>query len=334
MRLLARHFLIVGVIACFLTGKVALAEEWNVGLKNVQVFDPVIQHDVSVAIWYPTQDRAKQESIGPVTLDVARDARPLASSQGLIIISHGFSGNFLGHNDTAQYLAKQGYVVATPTHPDLQGLKSGKPAFDPLVIRPRHIQLFMDELVDHPALTTTFRQRRVGVIGFSLGAYTALTSVGAKPDLSGLADYCAVNVTDALLCSPQARRRLSIIAPYLTAYRDSRIGAAVLMAPAYGPLFSEKSLADVDIPVQLFSAEKDQELDNQYNVWRFEKFMPNTAPVEVIKDAGHFVFMAPCSERLKQAVPFICEDRQSVDRIAVHQKLNRDITTFFDKVLK
>jgi predicted dienelactone hydrolase len=334
MAIHARHFLIFGVISHFLIGNAALAEEWSVGFKNIQIFDPVIQYDIEVAIWYPTQDKAKQESIGPEILDVARDARPLDSSQGLILISHGFSGNFLGHNDTAQFLARLGYVVAAPTHPDLQGLKSGKPAFDPLVIRPRHIQLLIDELLNHPSLKTKFRQSRVGVIGFSLGTYTALTAIGAKPDLSGLAEYCAVNIKDALLCSPQASRRFSTIAPNLISQRDNHIGGAVLLAPAYGPLFSEKSLADIDIPVQLFSAEKDLELDNQYNVWHFEKFISNTAPAEVIKDAGHFVFMAPCSERLKQAVPLICEDSKSVDRIAVHQKLNLGIAKFFDEVLK
>ena len=86
--------------------------------------------------------------------------------------------------------------------------------------------------------------------------------------------------------------------------------------------------------MRLFSAEKDQELNNRYNAQHFEEFLPNTASIEVIKDAGHFVFMAPCPEGLKRAVPFICEDAESVDRVAVHQKLNRDIAKFFNEVLK
>jgi len=56
--------------------------------------------------------------------------------------------------------------------------------------------------------------------------------------------------------------------------------------------FSEKSLAEIKIPVQLFSAEKDQELDNRYNVQYFAKLLPNTTPIQVVKGAGHFVFMA------------------------------------------
>jgi len=34
------------------------------------------------------------------------------------------------------------------------------------------------------------------------------------------------------------------------------------------------------------------------------------------------------------AVPAICEDAASVDRVALHQKLNGDIAEFFNEVLK
>ena len=334
MTLFARIFLIFSFFSCFLVGGAALAKEWDVGFRNILVSDPVIHHDIEVAVWYPTQAKAKKETIGSATLHIARGAELHVSSRGLIIISHGFSGNSLGHNDTAQFLASLGYVVATPTHPDLQGLKSGKPGFDPLVARPRHIQLIIDELLNHPPFKTNLHQNRIGIIGFSLGTYTALTVAGAKPGLSGLATYCTTNIKDALLCSTQASQRFTAIAPNLISQRDNRIGGAVLLAPAYGPLFSKNSLANVKIPVRLFSAEKDQELNNRYNAQHFEEFLPNTASIEVIKDAGHFVFMAPCPEGLKRAVPFICEDAESVDRVAVHQKLNRDIAKFFNEVLK
>lgn len=334
MPFFSRSFLILSLFFCFHMGGAALAEEWDVGFKAIQVSDPAVHYDIEVAVWYPTQTKAKKESIGSAILHVAMGAELSVPTQGLILISHGFSGNSLGHNDTAQFLARLGYVVATPTHPDLKGLKSGKAEFDPLVARPRQILLIIDELLTHPLLKTSLHQNRIGIIGFSLGTYTALTAIGAKPDLSGLATYCALNVQDALLCSPKANQRFSAIAPNLTSRRDNRIGGAVLLAPAYGPLFSKNALANVKIPVQLFSAEKDQELNNRYNAQYFEEFLPNTTSTEVIKDAGHFVFMAPCPEKLKQAVPFICEDTESVDRVAVHQKLNRDIAKFFSEVLK
>lgn len=252
----------------------------------------------------------------------------------MIIISHGFSGNFLGHNDTAQFLAKHGYIVATPTHPDLQGLRSGKQEFDPLVFRPRHIQLVINEIKNNPQFKTITLQNRIGIIGFSLGAYTALAAAGATPDLSGLAAYCAINMKDDLLCSTQAHQRFAAIESNLITQQDNFIGGIVLLAPAYGPLFSQSSLAKVKIPVRLFSAEADQELDNQFHAQHFEKFLPNTAPMKIVKNAGHFVFIAPCSKGLKLAVPAICKDSELIDREVIHQKLNRRIENFFSEVLK
>lgn len=329
MKLFTRVFLIFS--ALYVSS--VPAEEWNVGFTTIGVSDSVVDYDIEVAIWYPTEAKVKGETIGPTTLQLAKGAPPLVSSQNLILISHGFSGNFLGHNDTAQYLARLGYVVATPTHPDLQGLKSGNPEFDPLVARPRHIQLIIDELLNHPSFEANLNQNHIGIIGFSLGTYTALTALGATPDFSGLAAYCAVNTQDVLLCSSQAKQRFSTIESNLALQRDNRFGGAVLLAPAYGPIFPEKSLANIATSVQLFSAENDQELDSRYNAQYFKESLPNIASTAIIKDAGHFVFMAPCPEELKRVVPFICSDTESVDRVMVHQKLNRDIAKFFKEVL-
>ncbi|WP_428034823.1 alpha/beta hydrolase family protein [Amphritea sp.] len=332
MSLLARILIIFTTFSYSLAGRIAQADEWNVGFNTLQVSDPELDYDIDVAVWYPTQESAKAETVGPATLYVARGAKPIARTHGLILISHGFSGSFLGHNDTAQFLARQGFVVATPTHPDLPGLKSGKPAFDPLVVRPRHLRLVSNRLLNHPQFKAGFLQPRVGVIGYSLGGYTALAASGVQPDLSGLAAYCSVEINDALLCSPEATQRFATIADQLPQQKIDQLAAIVLLAPAYGPLFSEQSLAKLDIPVRLFSAEKDQELDNRYNAQHFEKFLGNTSANEVIKDAGHFVFMAPCPDALKHAIPLLCEDNKNVDRLSVHQKLNETIGHFFARV--
>lgn len=328
MAISSRFFLISITCFCFLITNTALAEEWSVGFHIIQVPDPAFRGEIEVAVWYPTQSEAKEERVGATYLLVAKDAKPLNHSQGLIILSHGFAGNFMGHNDTAQFLAKRGYIVATPTHPDLPGLATGQAEFDPLVVRPRHIQLIISELLNQPSFTS-IDQSRIGIIGFSLGAYTALSALGAIPDLSGLKAYCAINQKDTLLCSYRAKQRFSIIAASLIPQKNHLISAAILLAPAYGPLFSEETLAGVKTPIGLFSAEKDQELNNQYNAEYFKKSLPNITSHKALKDAGHFIFMAPCPEGLKRAVPLICEDPVSVDREAIHHELNRDIEIFF-----
>ena len=55
---------------------------------------------------------------------------------------------------------------------------------------------------------------------------------------------------------------------------------------------------------------------------------------ESIKSAGHYTFMAPCPESLKDKLPaFICIDKKGVDRLAIHQDLNVKIHEFFKEAL-
>lgn len=318
------------LVFCLLASGLCPAEEWNIGFRNTHVFDPMAKSSIEVGLWYPTKAQPRQETIGESVLNIALASEFITSLKGLVVISHGFSGNFLGHRDTAQYLAGQGYLVATPTHPDLPGLQSGNPELDPLVARPRHVQLTINELLYKSGFKNSLQGKPIGLVGFSLGAYTALVALGANPDVSRLDAYCKDKAMDMLLCSAQAKQRFSSIATHLISQPSAEIRGAVLLAPAYGPLFSDTSLENIEAPIRLFCAEQDRELDNRYNVEHFEKHIPNAAPTEVIKDAGLFVFMAPCPEALRQAVPYICEDAESVDRVEVHQKMNKDIAQFFD----
>ena len=316
-----------------LVGGAALSDEWSIGLRIVQLPDPVMQHELDVAVWYPTQANVKEEVVGMAIMQVAKNSALLPESKGLILISHGFSGNFLGHKDTAQYLAKNGYIVATFTHADVPGLTAGIPELDPLISRPRQIALIVDGVSNHPLFKASLLNKQVGFVGFSLGAYTGLIAAGAKPDLSSLEEYCATVPRDFLLCSEAARQRFTSIYPQLVSLPGTPIGAAVLLAPAYGPLFSAKSFATVSIPMRFISAGKDEELDNRFNAQLFKNLASERATHEVIEGAGHYVFMAPCSDQLKLAVPVICEDADSIDRVAIHKRLNKDIAIFFDEVL-
>lgn len=228
-----------------------IAKEWSVGLRLTKIHDPVIHKAIEVALWYSTLAAAKEEQIGPAMLRVALNAEPIKSMRGLALISHGFSGSFLGHNDMAQFLAQNGYVVVTPTHPDRQGLATQQPGLDPLVLRPRQIRLVLNEVLNDQLFKTTLPRDRVGSIGYSLGSHTALVTIGAKPDVNGLAAYCVEKADEHVLCSAGANRRFAAIGPHLVAQADSRIKGAVLLTPAYGPLFRRESLTNIAVPVQL-----------------------------------------------------------------------------------
>ena len=45
--------------------------------------------------------------------------------------------------------------------------------------------------------------------------------------------------------------------------------------------------------------------------------------------AGHFAFLAPCSEALAKIAPEICQDNAGFDRVAFHQQFNQALIDFF-----
>ena len=128
-------------------------------------------------------------------------------------------------------------------------------------------------------------------------------------------------------------QRYESIEPYLATQQDSIIKAAVLLAPAYGPLFSKKSFHKITIPIKIYSSEKDRALDNKYNAQHIKTLLTSNVTHDIVKDADHFVFMSPCTHELKLAAPLICNDSELVDRAKIHKEINRDILEFFNTEL-
>lgn len=57
------------------------------------------------------------------------------------------------------------------------------------------------------------------------------------------------------------------------------------------------------------------------------------AGVGVIPDAGHYVFLAPCSPQLAKEAADICRDPPGVDRVEAHERIDADALAFFEKTL-
>ncbi|ARN73783.1 alpha/beta hydrolase family protein [Oceanicoccus sagamiensis] len=302
----------------------------GVGYQKVTVSDPVTNSKIEVALWYPTLRASRNKRLGPFIESLAVDAVP-DDSNGLIVLSHGFAGDSLSHIDTAIYLAKHGFFVATPTHPDLVGLKSNNLQLDPLVMRPRVVPLLLDFLLEEERFKNTLAHKNIGILGYSIGAYTALSALGGHPAFDGLADYCnKVSIGD-VLCAKWSKARFENISSQLNFERDTRIQAALLLAPGYGPLFDKQALSNVNVPIKIYSAEQDQDLPEPFHTGSYKNNLPIPPEHEVIANAGHFVFLAPCPDGLKKKIPKFCVDPDGVDREVVHGKINAGIVDFFIK---
>lgn len=238
----------------------------------------------------------------------------------LIVISHGFAGDRTSHVDQAEALAARGYTVIAPTHPDLGGLEAGDMALDPLVLRPRHLSLAIDE-----AESRAGRQfDQVVVVGHSIGGYTALRSAGVEATAEGLDHHCDNQPDDQILCSLGARDRIAEVA--VEAAPDPRIDRLVLLAPGYGPVLSADSLEELSVPVLVVEAHDDAELPGT-QVADLIEALPSSTQHQVVP-GGHFIFLRACTDIEAETIPDVCGERTGEHRDQVYEDIVAAVDTF------
>ena len=288
---------------------------------------------VPVAVWYPSTAATVPWEAGPYTVRDTRDAPLAPGLHPLVLLSHGSGGGEYNHADLAEALAQRGYVVAAPRHVgDSFDSPQGRGSDVQLTGRPWQAVAALDAVLADARLAPAIDAERIGMAGFSAGGYTTLVLAGAKPDLQLHGAHCHAHPDDAELCPDGADARFVVTrAGWALPPRDSRVRAAVLMAPL-SVMFDARGLADVTLPLRIYKAQDDRMLQNRFNTDPLAAALPGQ-PERVDVPGGHFVFLGPCNATLAGVARFICTDAAGVDRRAVHEKMNREIGDFFDRAL-
>lgn len=300
-----------------------------VGIKKIAVNDPVSQQPMQAVAFFPSHGQADHTVIGPYELAVSRQAAIAEGAFPVILLSHGTMGSMLGHHDFASGLAQQGYMVVSVMHP-------GDNFQDPRLIgtssviygRALQISAALSAALADPLLSDHIEKDRIAFIGFSAGGATGLILAGAKPEFSRLIDYCATRPEDQHVCA--AKGKIGIEDPQLVPSADARIRSLVLLAPL-SVIFSPEELKTVKAPLLIFSGNKDEELSPSENAISLAK--QTNGQLTLLPEAGHYVFLAPCSAEMAGAMPVLCSDNQGIDRIAIHQDMTAKMADFFAKTL-
>ena len=185
------HFrALIAVTAALGLTAVALAEPSFVGLQRLSL-DTAVNEKIDVAIWYPTSTPAREQSLGPFTMNVALDA-PFSSTAStesttrpLIMLSHGTGGNNLTHHELAVALARSGYIVAALTHPG-DNFRDRSMVASPKYFseRPRQVSRAIDALLADTTWQPRIDAARIGFLGHSAGGMTGLALAGATPSIA------------------------------------------------------------------------------------------------------------------------------------------------------
>ena len=307
----------------------------DVGFRQIEIPDPPSK-PLAIGIWYPSSSHASSQPLGPFRQDVALNGTIDGAKHPVIFISHGTGGSLASHYDTALALAQARFVVVALTHTrdNYQDQSYAGNRID-LVDRPRQLRRVISFVLHDWSERTHINSERVGVFGFSLGGFTALVEIGGIPDLRRMSELCDKHPT-APECTFIRQRhgdQLSRITENSVWMHDSRIRAAVIVAPAAGYLFGSSGLKHVTIPVQLWRAAEDAQAPDAWNSAVVRNGLPVTPDLHTVSNANHYAFLPPCSEALKQVASSICTDEPGFDRASFHKQFNQKMVSFFSQIL-
>jgi len=174
--------------------------------------------------------------------------------------------------------------------------------------------------------------QRVGMFGFSSGGFTTLALIGGVPNFTTIGPMC-VQYPGDFACQLLARSERPVVAHATNSVADTRIKAAVVAAPALGFAFSPDGLIRVKVPVQLWRAENDVIVPHPRYAEAVRMALSEAPDYHVVANAGHYDFLAPCSDALASLAPAICTSSAGFDRAAFHVGFDLEVVKFFEKTL-
>jgi predicted dienelactone hydrolase len=209
----------------------------------------------------------------------------------LVIISHGTNGHYSDHRWLIEELVKHGYVVAGLNHPKNTRKDRSVEGIIRVWERPPDISLLLSSLLKNPGLNEFVDPGKIAIIGYSAGGQTAVALAGGIYDPDAMGAYCESDIKGADCDLVEGIDFSSIdLTGAQESYKDPRVKAVFVMAPALGPGMTPASLANIDIPVEIVVAADDELVTPEHSAYHYAHHTP-TAELKIVPKGGHFVFI-------------------------------------------
>lgn len=193
----------------------------------------------------------------------------LVSPAPVIVLTHGFDAGRDNYEYLSNHLASHGFVVAAPEHvgSDLQSRQSllegsVSSLISPIeyISRPLDISYLLDELeqlaTHDPGWSRWLNLEQVGIVGYSFGGTTALSSAGATFDVDRLRSRCA-DQTVTFSPSVLILCRAQYLPPEEYDLADPRIKAVLAAYPLTSLLFGSEGMSTISVPTLILSGSQD-----------------------------------------------------------------------------
>lgn len=301
---------------------------------------------LNIVIWYPTAETGSPEKVGEniafYGTSALRDAIPEPGERPLLLLSHGYGGNWRNLNWLASEMAAQGYIVAAVDHPGTTTFNKRSQDAKELWRRPQDLQRVMAKIIATPSLAGKVDTQRIAAAGHSLGGWTVLKLAGGRFDAERFQNDCRVYFRLAAckliqtLGIDEAGRKLAADAG------DPKIKAVVSLDLGLARGFTPESLSQIAVPVLIMAAQVDtDELPAKLESGYLAEYIPAAVRRDVsVEGATHFSFMQQCKPGAVALIAekepgeeIVCLDGGTRSRASIHRQLARDISAFLNQAL-
>ena len=333
--------------ACLTTVADADEPPFNAGFVAV----PPSQQTPPFGIWYPSISRETAGKLGPFRPTWAWQGDAADGTFAVVIFSHGHTGRYRNHRQTAATLARNGYIVVAPDHLHDRRLTAKQKMPAMVERRGDELKLALSAVAAHPVVAPAVAPNRVGAVGYSLGTLTALYTAGVTPNLARMREHCQANRNqDPGFCGVTAplglQRVIQFALSRLRAIADDaptefvaieapiKFDAIALVAPIGVP-FPAAELRRNIAPVALFRLGQDEQLRHPHHAEYMHPLLPDNPVYKTFADAHHYAFISPFPQWLldEEDIP-VAVDPEGFDRPQFISAINGDIVAFLNRHLK
>jgi predicted dienelactone hydrolase len=237
----------------------------------------------------------------------------------------------------AQALAGNGFIVAAVDHWGNTYDNKIPPEFVRPWQRPLDISFILTALLADPLVGPVIDRNRIGAIGFSYGGYTVLALAGAVADYpTMLHAYKTVDRKEMEV--PEMPGLIHLLedstiqeqTKHIPMLKDKRIRAFFAISPGVGPGFvNRRQMATIDRPVFIVGSQSDSIAPVRTNAANYHRLIAGSGYYEFPGRTGHYVMLGEANDQLKKSWPTGFLDDPSVDRHAVHLKVDSLAVDFF-----
>ena len=348
MTFLGKHKNIFGLLVVILffascglgkSSKSVMINPQKTGITTVCYFDQERDRPLITEIWYPVEESTVAHPVAGVWIRCpeARDApiKTLSRKYPLIVMSHGNGSDRMNCSWIAEILAANGFIVAAMDHHGNTWNNKIAECFVKIWDRPKDVSFVIDQVLKDPRFGPHINAEKIGFVGYSLGGQTGVWMAGGKldkfdkPVLSELpADQIPSIVTQEVIDSID-------FSPSKESYKDARLSAFFLMAPALGDLFDISSLESISVPVYIVAPESDHIVPFETNAKFFATKMTKAIFSLIPGAANHYIFLNEVTKGGKMLLDRkLAFDPPSVDRKKVHNEVGVEAVQFFKNYLK